>query len=162
MKSLNIIIFIFILTTSCSHFQCNTYRNEISDFKKRSLEWQKTFKNTSILDIPIIKLNNIASYSSSTDNPHGVRDMTVKYESKLKIDILIPIILSKLRKKGFKVNKGKVLCGAWAWRRKTDNKTIRYHGKSPKNECLYLEFLENKNLTNVNAGISEQYVDSLD
>ena len=125
------------------------------NLKKGTLEWEKTFKNTSILEIPIVKPNNPAIYSSSTDNTHGIKDMNVEYDSKLQIDKLIPIVLSRLKTKGFKINIGTVNCGEWAWRNNTDDNTIEYHGTSPKDECLYLEFTESENLVKVNAGIAD-------
>ncbi|MEP0264632.1 hypothetical protein [Dokdonia sp.] len=149
------IVFILLLTTGCSHLHSNIYKNEMFNLKKGTLDWQKTFKNTSILEIPIIKPNNSAIYLSSTDNPHGVKDMTVEYDSKSQIDRLIPIVLSRLKKKGFKINIGTVHCREWAWRNNTDDNTIEYHGTSPKDECVYLEFTENKNLVKVNVGIAD-------
>jgi len=155
MKLFFTIIFIFLLTTGCSHLHPNIYKNEIFNLKKGTLDWQKIFKNTSILEIPIIKPNKPAIYLSSSDNPHGIKDMTVEYDSKLKIDKLIPIVLSKLRKKGFKINTGRAHCGEWAWRNNTNENTIKYHGTSPKDECLYIEFIEIENLVKVNAGIAD-------
>ena len=148
------IIFIFPLIIGCSHLHSNIYKNEFFNLKKGTLDWQKVFKNTSILNIPIIKPNKPALYLSSSDNPHGIKDMTVEYNSKLKIDKLIPIVLSKLKKKGFKIKKGRAHCGEWAWRNNTNKNRIKYHGTSPKGECLYLEFIETKNLVKVSAGIA--------
>ncbi len=150
-----IIIFIFLLATGCSHLHSNIYKNEIFNLKKGTLDWQKTFKNASILEIPIIKPNNPAIYLSSSDNPQGITHMTVEYDSKLKIDKLILIVLSKLRKKGFTINTGRAHCGEWAWRNNTIENIIKYHGTSPKDECLYLEFIEIENLVKVNAGIAD-------
>ncbi|WP_281991646.1 hypothetical protein [Aquimarina aggregata] len=81
--------------------------------------------------------------------------MTVEYYSKLQIDKLIPNVLSKLKKRGFKIEAGRVNCGEWAWRNITDKNTMEYHGKSPKDECLYLEFTESENLVKVKAGIAD-------
>ena len=149
------IVFIYSMTTGCSHLKSAIYKNEIFDLKKESLEWKKIYDKTSILEIPIIKSKDSVIYSSSTDNPNGIKDMTVEYDSKLQINNLIPIVLSKLKKRGFKIEVGKVNCGEWAWRNITDENTIEYHGKSPKNECLFLEFTEGKNLVKVKAGIAD-------
>ncbi len=147
---------IFLLTTGCSHLHSNIYRNEIYLLKKSDLEWQGVFKNTSILEIPIIKPNSSVIYTSSSDNPHGIRDMTVEYDSKQQIDKLISITLSRLKKKGFKINRGKVFCGAWSWRNTTGSNRTEYHGRSSKKECLYLEFIESENLVKVNVGIANR------
>lgn len=150
------LVFIFLLTTGCSNLYSNVYENEILHLKKGTLDWRKTYENTNILEIPIIKPYNAAMYSSSADNPEGIKYMTVEYDSKLQIDRLIPIVLSRLRNKGFKINIGRVHCGEWAWRYSTNDSTIEYHGTSPKDECLYLEFIESENLVKVNAGIADQ------
>ena len=149
------IVFIYLITASCSNLKSNIYKYEIFDLKEGSLDWKKIYDKTSILEIPIIKPQDSIIYSASTDNPNGIKDMTVEYDSKLQIDKLIPIVLSKLRKKGFKIEIGTVNCGEWAWRYRTDGNTIEYHGKSPKEECLYLEFTESENLVKIKAGIAD-------
>jgi hypothetical protein len=129
--------------------------NDHHNVKRGSLIWRKIFKNTSISRIPIVKPINASKYSYAIDNPNINKSMTVEYDSELEIDQLIPIVISKLRKNGFEVNIGSVRCGEWAWRLRNNDGEIEYHGKSPKGECLYLEFIEIENLVNVNAGIAD-------
>jgi hypothetical protein len=154
-KILITIVFIYLITAGCSHLKSTIYKYEIFELKEESSEWKKIYDKTSILEIPIIKPKDSVIYSSSTDNPNGIKDMTVEYDSKLQINKLIPIVLSKLKKRGFKIEIGRVKCGEWASRNITDENKIEYHGKSPKEECLYLEFTVSKNLVKVNAGIAD-------